>query len=297
VIEETVRVRASDGLELAATLLVPEARAASVVVAPAMGVKRGYYEPFARALAARGMETLVFDWRGIGGSRPERLRGFPATYRDWGERDLDAAIRFLAERAGGRVLLVGHSAGGQLAGLAAAIDRVAAMIFVASTHGHWTNWHGAWRARVLLLWFGVVPVVARVLGRFPLWLLGGSGEDIPRGVALDWARWCRHPRYVRSYADAAGIAGYDRFAGPLRAYSIADDDFAPRAGVEHMVALYPNARAELRAIAPADLGVARIGHFGFFRETFAATLWKEAADWLFLASDGTVRGSRPASDR
>jgi predicted alpha/beta hydrolase len=102
---------------------------------------------------------------------------------------------------------------------------------------------------------------------------------------------------VRSYADAAGIAGYDRFVGPLRSYSIADDPFAPRVGVENMVALYPNARAELRAVAPADLGVARIGHFGFFRETFASTLWKEAADWLLQAASGeVVPRSRPGSE-
>lgn len=278
--EQTIRFRTSDGFELEGTRFTPDERKGAVVIAPAMGVKRGYYAPFARALAARGLDALAFDWRGIGGSRPESLRGFPATYRDWGEKDLDAAIRFFDSD----VLLVGHSAGGQLAGLAPSIDRVRAMLFVASTHGYWTHWHGAWRARVVPLWFVVVPVLARVLGRFPIRILGGNGEDVPAGVALDWARWCRHPRYVRSYADAAGVKGYDAFTRPIRAYAIDDDEFAPRKGVEDLLTLYPNARGEVRAVAPADVGAAKIGHFGFFRETFAATLWKEAGDWLLSAS-------------
>jgi len=31
---------------------------------------------------------------------------------------------------------------------------------------------------------------------------------------------------------------------------------------------------------PRELGAERIGHFGFFREQFRDTLWRDAADWL-----------------
>jgi len=31
---------------------------------------------------------------------------------------------------------------------------------------------------------------------------------------------------------------------------------------------------------PRELGVKSIGHFGFFRERFRDSLWREAADWL-----------------
>ena len=44
--------------------------------------------------------------------------------------------------------------------------------------------------------------------------------------------------------------------------------------------LYPNSRWETRRLAPRELGEKHIGHFGFFRERFRASLWRESADWL-----------------
>jgi predicted alpha/beta hydrolase len=50
--------------------------------------------------------------------------------------------------------------------------------------------------------------------------------------------------------------------------------------VEALAGLYPASKPEIRRIAPRDVGSRRIGHFGFFREPFRDTLWREAADWL-----------------
>jgi predicted alpha/beta hydrolase len=43
---------------------------------------------------------------------------------------------------------------------------------------------------------------------------------------------------------------------------------------------YANAPREMRRIAPADIGVRRIGHFGFFRQQFAEKLWAQVPHWL-----------------
>jgi len=43
---------------------------------------------------------------------------------------------------------------------------------------------------------------------------------------------------------------------------------------------YTGADITHRHLAPKDLGVPEIGHFGFFRERFRDSLWREAADWL-----------------
>jgi predicted alpha/beta hydrolase len=67
---------------------------------------------------------------------------------------------------------------------------------------------------------------------------------------------------------------------PLRAYAISDDAFAPLPAVEALGRLYPNARWETRRLVPRELGVNSIGHFGFFRERFRDSLWRETADWL-----------------
>jgi len=71
-----------------------------------------------------------------------------------------------------------------------------------------------------------------------------------------------------------------RVRAPVRAYAISDDPFAPLAAVAALRALYPNARWETRELAPRELGVKSIGHFGFFRERFRDSLWRESADWL-----------------
>ena len=66
----------------------------------------------------------------------------------------------------------------------------------------------------------------------------------------------------------------------MRAYAISDDPFAPLRAVEALADLYPRSRWETRRLAPRELGVPDIGHFGFFRERFRASLWRESADWL-----------------
>jgi predicted alpha/beta hydrolase len=120
------------------------------------------------------------------------------------------------------------------------------------------------------LWHAAIPLFNAVLGYLPMSRIAG-GEDIPRGVAAQWARWGRDP-----------LGGHEafRYSRPLRAYAIADDGYAPRRGVEALVGMFPRARAEVLHVAPADLGVPAIGHFGAFREAFRDSLWAEWREWL-----------------
>jgi hypothetical protein len=87
---EPVRIPATDGFPIPATLFTPagEAPERVVLVAPATGVRRRLYDAFARSLAARGMGVVTWDWRGTGESRPERMRGFQASMSDWARRTL-----------------------------------------------------------------------------------------------------------------------------------------------------------------------------------------------------------------
>lgn len=196
-----------DGYPLAATRY--RARAALrgvVVIAPATGVRMRYYSAFAEFLATQGFEVLTWDWRGIGDSRHEaRWRDRRLTMRAWGERDLAAAICWAARRDhGAPVGVVGHSFGGQALGLAANADRVARAVLVSAQHG----WVGHWPTRDQLLlrplWQLVMPFLATVLGRFPSsWF--GLGEDLPRGVAHDWAAWGRRREHLGTWAGHAAL--------------------------------------------------------------------------------------------
>ncbi len=282
VLREEPAVPAADGFPLAATLLTPadvEPRAL-VVVAPAMGAKRRFYEPFATYLAEGGFAVLLFDYRGTGGSLRGRLRGSRARFHDWGEQDLEGALAWMAGRWPGPPLLgVGHSAGGQVFGLADGSNRVAALLGIAAQSGHWRHWPGLWRWVIAGFWYLGLPALVALCGYLPMRRITG-GENVPAGVAREWARWGRHRDYVLSYARAHGRRGFDRFDRPLKAYGFADDLLAPPAAVAQLAALYPNARSEVVILSPADLGVRRIGHFDPFRERFRESLWNEWRDWL-----------------
>lgn len=272
----TLHVKASDGFTLA---LTHHARKGSgddaVVVAGATGVKRSFYDAFAKHLAAKGFDVVTVDYRGIGGSRPAPgLRRFQATMRQWGELDLDAALRWtLRELEPDRLLVVGHSVGGQLLGHASAADEVAAAYFVGSQSGYWRHWPGSGRIGIFALWHLLIPALSRPLGYFPSpWF--GLGQDLPTGVARQWAHWGRHPDYLLRDGDEVRRR-YGRIRAPLLATSIAKDRFAPEAAVGALLEIYPN--AQRRLLLEHD-----VGHFDWFRAGRAGNeaRWDKAAAWL-----------------
>jgi predicted alpha/beta hydrolase len=148
---------------------------------------------------------------------------------------------------------------------------------VGSQSGYWRHWPLAGRLWMWPVVHFALPGTAKLLGYFPGSRLG-FGEDLPPGVALEWASWCRHPQYLVGALGAA--ERYARLRARLWAYAISDDPFAPLGAVKALLALYPGARHELRRVTPRELGEKSIGHFGFFRERFRDSLWRESADWL-----------------
>lgn len=285
-------IRADDGVTLGATLFGGVEDAPVVVVASATGVLRRFYAPFARWLATEGFTVVTFDYRGIGASRGAANEGDGATMHAWGEQDLASVIAWAAERSGrsartrrvprtpglapaGRIGVVGHSVGGQLVGLLPehAASRIGALVTVASQSGDYRLWPMPMRLAMAALWYGLVPGVTRAVGYLPGAL--GVGADLPAGVALEWARWCRTPGYlVGDSADRR--VGFARVNAPLLAYGFHDDAYAPPAAVEALLSLYTHADVTRRRLSASD---GRFGHFGFFRARHRR-FWREVATHL-----------------
>jgi predicted alpha/beta hydrolase len=280
--EEQVELLAGDGFPLVGTVFegLPAAlpRPAAVVLGPATGVPRRYYAPFARFLALRGFDVLSFDYRGTGDSVALAGRSsLAATMSDWGALDLGAALDWAWElHAGCRPLVVGHSAGCQLIGLALGGRPLAGLLGVAAQNGFHGHWPAPWRQLLWPYWKLAVPALVGLLGRLPGW--AGVGSPLPGGVAREWARWCSSPNYLLDHVGSGERAAYAELEAPILAYSFEDDFYAPRASVESWLRFFPAARRSHRHVERAERG--QVGHFGFFRERHRETLWQEAAAWL-----------------
>jgi predicted alpha/beta hydrolase len=276
---------AIDGRPLAATLFEPQGAArGTLIVHGATATPQRFYRGFARFLAERGVRVITYDYRGVGRSRPASLRGYPATMTQWARLDARAAHADVARHYGGApVAILGHSFGGQLVGLIDEAREVDGAIFVGAQLGYYGHWPLAQRARLAVLWRALVPAFTSTLGYLPGRL--GTGEDLPRGVAEEWARWCTQPDYViAEHPDAA--ARFARFDRPTAFYSFTDDAFGPLGSVDALLDRLPRGSVDHRRVDPEDLGKGPIGHFGFFRSTFREPLWGEALSFLTDVFEG-----------
>ncbi len=246
-----------------------------VVIGAAMGVPQKRYADFAAWLSRHGVRVFTFDYRGQGDSlalQPTgRLRHVRATLDDW-RADYEAVTQHAHAAAPDvPLLLIGHSLGAQLPGLFDRTDHIAGLLGVATGSGYWRDNAPALRPRALLMWHGLVPSLTPVFGYFPGKRFGAVG-DLPAGVIRQWRRWCLHPRYSAAEGPAA-LARYGSVRFPIRALSITDDEMMTLRGTQSLLGLYANAPHQIERIAPADHGLARIGHLGWFHPRFAHTLW------------------------
>lgn len=221
---------------------------------------------------------LTYDYRGIGESRPASLRGFEASWMDWGEKDFEAVLGYVDTHFPGQpVDVVAHSIGGFVTGLAPSARRVRRIFTMGAQYAYWRDYAAGQRLRMLAKWHVVMPLLAVCLGYFPGRRLGWL-EDTPRGVVRDWS--LMGPRFERRGRAQHRVAAMAAVTAPILALSVTDDEFGTEAAVGRLLAYFTgSARTHLR-LAPASLGLEAIGHFAFFHERFRDTLWPIALGWL-----------------
>jgi predicted alpha/beta hydrolase len=282
ILENRAEFAAVDGYPLVGTSFEPSAPFRAVVlITSATAVPRGYYAKFARYLAEQGFKVITFDYRGIGGSRPKggSLRGFKAKMRDWAALDITAAVDYASTLANGKPLLyVGHSFGGQALGQLPNNHKVSRALFAASQIGYWKLFPAPEKYRVWLMLRVLGPLATAIFGYVPGKL--GMGEDLPRGVFMEWAGWCMKPRYLYDDETLDARKNFPNYKGALRGIGMSDDDWAPPVAVAGLLSGYTGTKPEHLTVTPQSAGVKKIGHFGYFREQSREPLWREAAEWL-----------------
>ena len=272
-----IELTTADGVRLAAThYAAPGNR--YVVMASATAVPRGFYRRLAEYLQARQINVVTTDYRGIGESRRQPLKGFEMDYADWSRHDLAAAVDYCLAR--GPTWLVGHSLAAHAIGQLPRPNALQAAIVYgggAGWHG-WMPWLESWRAR--FMWHVVGPVTTRLYGYHPMSKFG-MGEDLPIGVYRDWKRWCQYPRYF--FDDPRALAITRRFAEvtiPLAAVNSTDDLWAMPASRDAFMAGYSGTTVQRIDLHPAELGLSQIGHMGYFRPAVGERLWPRLLEWL-----------------
>lgn len=279
--ETNFQLPATDGFMLTATSFSPDTEPTKIVViASATGVKRAYYAAFARFLANEGYQVYSFDYRGVGDSRPPQLKGFAALMQHWGEYDLNAMLdKAKSLSPDKKLIVVGHSAGGQMIGLSKHQENIEKIVLVASQSGYWKHWKNLkQRANMAFNWAVLIPILCKIFGYLPSKKITEM-EDLPAGVATQWANWSKSPNYLFDHLPNA-YENYARFEAKLLAYSFSDDTYAPYHATKWLLAQYKNTTITHKHLTPQDLNLKQIGHFAFFREKFKPIFWQEVADFI-----------------
>jgi predicted alpha/beta hydrolase len=250
---------AHDGHTRALHVTTGNGPSAAVLLLPALGVPARKYFALADELAGRGLAAGVLDLRGQGDSRPHPSRDDRYGYAEL-TTDVSVAVAALRADAGvSRVVLLGHSLGGQLALIHTALFEPLDVILVGVALPYWRDYSGPYRLALLPM-SQTVAVIATALRVSPSWSFGGAQS---RGVMHDWAATARNGRWP-------AIAGVDplrrlgRVPFRLLAVHVQNDEYAPPAATKRL--LVASAAADVETFGYAeDLAGASLDHFSWLR--------------------------------
>ncbi len=271
---------ARDGYQLAGFRFDPPGTPkASIVIAAAMAVQQSFYASFARYLAGQGYAVWTFDYRGTGQSLRGSMRGVKADLTDWVTQDYDAAVNLAADTfPAAPVFAVGHSLGGQCAPLLPSRARLAGLINIAVGSGSVRHNAPGIRRSAPILWHVLAPLLCPLFGYFPGARIGVVG-NVPTGAMFQWRRWCLTPDYILSGEPGAREA-YASAQFSVLGLMFSDDELLLEDGAALLHNAYTTSAADYRLITPAQVGLKRIGHFGFFKPQSEATLWPVVTKWI-----------------
>jgi predicted alpha/beta hydrolase len=255
-----------------------------LLLAGATGVPQRFYRAYAEAASERGFDIVTLDYRGIGESAPEDLKGFKMRYLEWAEQDLAAALNYAKASAAtfsepAPIFVIGHSFGGHALGLLPNIEYVkGAFVF-----GVGAGWHG-WmplieQIKVQIMWHLLGPILVKLKG-YMGWSVLGMGEDLPYGVYRDWKRWCSFPHYFFDDPKMSHLAEvFARCKCDIVALNAVDDKWAQPQSRDAFFKGYSNAKVITKDLIPADVGMTSIDHMGYFKKG-ATTVWDLSFSWL-----------------
>ncbi|WP_375562682.1 alpha/beta fold hydrolase [Bernardetia sp. OM2101] len=263
----------SNSETISATLFESDKSDTVLIIASATGVRQEYYHKFSKYLSDNGVSVITFDYFGIGRSLTKPIKELDNNAADWGKNDLESVLQYvLTHFPNSKKVILGHSIGGQLIGLAKSSTKFDKIILVAAQSGYWKFWKGIGRLKMWFNWYILFPTLLNFFGYLNSKKLSGM-ENLPKNVANQWRNWGKKPDYIQSDKSIV-LKYYDKIELDISAFSIEDDDFAPKEAVEWMTSQYRNSNVKSSHFIPSNFGVKKIGHFGVFKDKFKTTIWE-----------------------
>lgn len=253
----------------------------SIIISSATGVLQHYYYKFAAYFSELGYTVYTFDYSGIGKSNLSiaDLKQNTINLKAWGENDQASVIDYAkSQNSEHNVIVITHSIGGQILAFNKNISHVDAIITIASQSGYWKHWKGFERFKMFTFWYALIPTLTPLFGYFPAKKIK-LFENLPKQMAYQWRRWGKHKDYMLNEFNFEDLE-FKNFNRNLLALSFTKDEYASEVAVDWLAKQFINANIERRHIIPKDIGIANVGHFGFFRSKFKDSLWKMTHNWI-----------------
>ena len=260
---KAITISLPDGATSEARLFGERGAANALLFLPAMGTPARVYDAFGRALAARGIATLIGDLRGTGTSSVRARRGVDFSYATLLD-DVEPFREALASGLSPRTIHIGgHSLGGQIAALHIATAREPpATLTVVAAGSSWFRAFPARQSPGILLGTQTGGVLARLLGWFPGDKVGFGGRQA-RSLITDWAALGRTGRVHAGGLDVdQRLQGADR---PVLAVPVAGDKLAPESSMAHLLSKMPRAAVTQHRVAAPRFPATLDPHFRWLR--------------------------------
>lgn len=277
---KSVQLSTSDHYVLSGTLFEPSVpNGKFLLINSATGVRQQMYYSFAQYLSKHGITVLTYDYRGIGLSKPEKLKGFKASMRTWGSVDYPAATRYIKENYSEyEKYCLGHSVGALILGMNEDSEIFDEFIFVATQKAYIGNLTMKTKIEGYL-GFGIVqPVSTKLLGYFPAHRFG-LGESLPAGSANDWRTLILNRKSTNRLLEKTTNISH-KLHQKVMVLMMEDDHWVTNRGVKTLLReTYPNLQPFMRKVKVSESEYGKIGHVNFFR-SYNRKLWKIVLDSL-----------------
>lgn len=268
-----VSVKTDKGYSIAARVFGKKQPDKVLIISSAAGVKQSFYKKFAEFISNQNITVITFDYVGIGLSLDCSIDKVDNGLLDWGSNDLEAIIKHVKNNyKDSRIIILGHSIGGQLIGLAKSASVSHKIILISAQSGYWKFWKGFGKCKMWFTWYILFPIFILIFGYMPSKKIS-SMENLPKNVASQWKKWCTNQNYL--FGDLAmSNLFFKEIVSKIIAISIDDDDYAPKKAVDWLTEKYENADILKLHLYPKNFKTEKIGHFGVFKERFKNDIWR-----------------------